>query len=53
MFPCQLSLRKRDLRTTGAGNIIIDMGVLLSEDFDKSEAAGTLQSDGQGNTTLT
>jgi hypothetical protein len=54
MFPCQLCLRKRDLRTIGAaGNIIIDMGVLLSEDFDKSEAAGTLQSDGQGNTTLT
>jgi hypothetical protein len=37
MFPCQLCLRKRDLRTIGAaGNIIIDMGVLLSEDFNKS-----------------
>jgi hypothetical protein len=37
MFPWQLCLRKPDLRTIGAaGNIIIDMGVLLSEDFNKS-----------------
>jgi hypothetical protein len=37
MLPCRLCLRKRDLRTIGAaGNIIIDMGVLLSEDFNKS-----------------
>jgi hypothetical protein len=37
MFTWQLCLRKRDLRTIGAaGNIIIDMGVLLSEDFNRS-----------------
>jgi hypothetical protein len=37
MLPCQLCLRKRDLRTIGAaGNIIIDMGVLLSEDVNRS-----------------
>jgi hypothetical protein len=49
----QSRICQRTINPSKDGNNVTLTRVLLSKNFNKVQAAGTLQSDGQGNTTLT